>query len=165
MFTFVSTVTESTESKSQSLNLSYLGFLSIFFIIIIPSFFWWDKVKKRCCGYCLQEKSTKEESNEGGITSTTSVSGKISSMTEFTELTSRKTSMASSHISNPYSFNSYDNHLLQTKDESDPWEFPRHHLKFYGILGKKQFRRWNNPLFCEWFQVKDVLDKCGSARP
>ena len=137
MFTFVSTVTESTESKSQSQNLSYLGFLSLPFIIIIPSFFWWDKVKKRCCGYCLQEKSTKEESNEGGITSTTSVSGKISSMTEFTELTSRKTSMASSHISNPYSFNSYDNHLLQTKDESDPWEFPRHHLKFYGILGNK----------------------------
>jgi len=137
--TNTSTVTESTESKSQSQNLSYLGFLSIFFIIIIPSFFWWDKVKKKCCGYCLQEKSTKEESNEGGITSTTSVSGKISSMTEFTELTSRKTSMASSHISNPYSFNSYDNHLLQTKDESDPWEFPRHHLKFYGILGEGCF--------------------------
>ena len=32
----------------------------------------------------------------------------------------------------------YEDRLLQTKDEGkDRWEFPRHHLKFYGILGKR----------------------------
>jgi len=130
-------VTEPVEAKSQPQDYSLLGLLGIL-VVIVPCF-WWKKspLKKICCGKCLQEKSTKDDVNEGGD-NTTTVSGKISSFTEFTELTSRKTSMAS-HISSQYSMNSYDNHLLQTKDESDPWEFPRHHLKFYGILGEGCF--------------------------
>ena len=66
-----------------------------------------------------------------------------SSATEFTELSSRKTSSASSFFMKSQdgwpsnSTSPYEDRLLQTKDEGkDRWEFPRHHLKFYGILGK-----------------------------
>ena len=65
------------------------------------------------------------------------VSGTISNSTEFSVLPSRKTSYASTFWSNPY-----EDTLLQTKDisdEKDKWEFPRHHLKFYGILGISMF--------------------------
>ena len=62
------------------------------------------------------------------------VSGTVSNATEFTELPSRKTSFASNFTSS-FSWNTYEDHIIQTKDEKDKWEFPRHHLKFYGILG------------------------------
>jgi len=65
------------------------------------------------------------------------VSGTISNSTEFSVLPSRKTSYASTFWSNPY-----EDTLLQTKDisdDKDKWEFPRHHLKFYGILGEGCF--------------------------
>ena len=79
---------------------------------------------------------------EGGVSTQLS-----SSATEFTELSSRKTSSASSFFyKSPLdgwpsnSTSPYEDRLLQTKDEGkDRWEFPRHHLKFYGILGKSLY--------------------------
>lgn len=103
-------------------------------------------MRKKCP--CSGAK-TKDEGDrdirgvEGGV------SGQLSSSaTEFTELSSRKTSSASSSFffksaldgwpSN--STSPYEDRLLQTKDEGkDRWEFPRHHLKFYGILGEGCF--------------------------
>ena len=75
---------------------------------------------------------------------TTITSSLSAPATEFTELSSRKTSNVSSFFQSQLSksswlssSNPYEDTLLQTKDEqTDRWEFPRHHLKFYGILGE-----------------------------
>jgi len=97
-----------------------------------------------CC--CLSEKIKnrfRKWNGKKGLTLNESrgsenvVSGTISNSTEFSVLPSRKPSYASTFWSN-----AYEDNLLQTKDisdEKDKWEFPRHHLKFYGILGEGCF--------------------------
>jgi len=67
-----------------------------------------------------------------------------SNTTEFSELPSRKTSLTSNSFfksdSLSSSYNPYEDSLIiNTKDEKDKWEFPRRHLKFYGILGEGCF--------------------------
>ena len=84
----------------------------------------------------------------------------LSNNTEFTELPSRKSSLASSNFYKSdlsTATNPYELALINTTKEEkvselpawrwslvtrvmqDPWEFPRHHLKFYGILGEGCF--------------------------
>jgi len=62
----------------------------------------------------------------------------LSNETEFTEIpNSRKTSTASFFDTLS---NTYEPEPVNTKESySDPWEFPRHHLKIYGILGEGCF--------------------------
>ena len=129
---------QSEDSKEDGSNVSYLGLLSLVFIFPVFGCVWKrDWVKKTCCSKCFSS-SSKDESKEGkGLNNT--VISTVSSHTEFTELSSRKPSTASSFwSSNPYE----DNLILQTKDVGDRWEFPRHHLKFYGILGKITCMMW-----------------------
>ena len=123
--------------------MKYLWVLCLIVPIGLFSYFY-KKVRQVCpCG--AQTSKTKDEAGkdnrglEGGVTGQLS-----SSATEFTELSSRKASSASSSFfyKSPLdgwpsnSTSPYEDRLLQTKDEGkDRWEFPRHHLKFYGILG------------------------------
>jgi len=68
----------------------------------------------------------------------------LSNETEVTDVpSSRKTSTVGSMLGfdmGTISMNTYESDLIQTKESfSDPWEFPRHHLKIYGILGEGCF--------------------------
>jgi len=68
----------------------------------------------------------------------------LSNETEITDVpSSRKTSTVGSLLGfdmGTISMNTYESDLIQTKESfSDPWEFPRHHLKIYGILGEGCF--------------------------
>jgi len=76
----------------------------------------------------------------------------LSTETEFTELaSSRKTSMALSTFSSQYS--EPPDVLIKQDWERDPWEFPRHHLKFFGILGEGCFGQvWK----CEALNIDGV---------
>jgi len=127
-------------------NWRYLGLLCLILPVGFFSYFH-KKIRQKCpCGSSGSGK-TKDEAGrdprglEGGVSTQLS-----SSATEFTELPSRKTSSASSFFLKSFdgwpsnSTSPYEDRLLQTKDEGkDRWEFPRHHLKFYGILGEGCF--------------------------
>eukprot|EP00092_Neocalanus_flemingeri_P013493 GFUD01014552.1.p1 GENE.GFUD01014552.1~~GFUD01014552.1.p1 ORF type:complete len:606 (+),score=67.44 GFUD01014552.1:159-1976(+) len=65
----------------------------------------------------------------------------LSNETEFTEIpNSRKTSTASFFSGIETLSNTYESDLVNTKESfADPWEFPRHQLKIYGILGEGCF--------------------------
>ena len=90
------------------------------------------KLTKCCARVCGKKSEAKKD-----------VDAVKSNTTEFSELPSRKTSLASNSFfksdslssCNPYE----DSLIINTKDEKDKWEFPRHHLKFYGILGILKF--------------------------
>lgn len=69
----------------------------------------------------------------------------LSNETEITDVPqSRKTSTVGSMMFDMFDMstvsNTYEPDLVQTKESyADPWEFPRHHLKIYGILGEGCF--------------------------
>ena len=117
--------------KDES-DLKLLSLLCLVVFLPIGYFTCFKRLRQRCpCG-ASGDKGREEGRAEAGV------SGQLSSATEFTELpSSRKTSNASSSF---FSFSPgyEDSRLLHTKDTEgkDRWEFPRHHLKFYGILGE-----------------------------
>jgi len=94
-----------------------------------------------CCRHKLRNCTKKSKQPELGKRDINNV---LSNETEITDVSnSRKTSMAESifHL-NTYSnsSNTYESDFLQTKEPyQDKWEFPRHHLKIYGILGEGCF--------------------------
>jgi len=93
-----------------------------------------------CCRRKLKcpKKSKQPEDGKRDINNV------LSNETEITDVSnSRKTSMADS-LFNLTTFsnssNPYESDFLQTKESNhDKWEFPRHHLKIYGILGEGCF--------------------------
>jgi len=95
----------------------------------------------RCCPKYVNERVKKKELNTV-----------VSTVTELTDITnSRKTSLATSLFSNDYE----QNLSVVNKDwaNADPWEFPRHHLKIYGILGEGAFGQvWK----CEALNIGDT---------
>jgi len=149
--TATAAVVQSTETtvapvEEEASNWNYLFLLCLIFPIgLIPCFC--KNLRQKCPCSTVGSSKSQDEGDlrrvEGGV------SGQLStSATEFTELSSRKTSSASSSFfykspldgwpSNTTS--PYEDRLLQTKDDGkDRWEFPRHHLKFYGILGEGCF--------------------------
>jgi len=91
------------------------------------------RLSKCCAKVCGKKSENKKD-----------VDAVKSNTTEFSELPSRKTSLSSNSFfksdSLSSSCNPYEDSLISnTKDEKDKWEFPRRHLKFYGILGEGCF--------------------------
>jgi len=115
-------------------------------VVILPAlmaaFLCRGRLKKACC---------KGKKVEGGKRDIDNV---ISNETEFTDLApSRKDSMALS----TYSTSSYseppDSVNKENNAKMDPLEFPRHHLKIYGILGEGCFGQvWK----CEALNINGV---------
>jgi len=106
-------------------------------------------VKVSSC--CL--KSDKSPSPEGVKKEIDNV---LSTETEFTDLaSSRKTSMALSTFSYGSQYSEPPDALTKQEwdRDRDPWEFPRHHLKIYGILGEGCFGQvWK----CEALNIDGV---------
>lgn len=96
----------------------------------------------KCCPKLANKRVKKTELNN-----------MVSTVTELTDITSnsRKTSLAISNFSNDYE----PELSVSTKEwtSTDPWEFPRHHLKIYGILGEGAFGQvWK----CEALNIDGV---------
>jgi len=96
-----------------------------------------------CCVKTDKETNVKRE-----------IDNVLSTETEFTELaSSRKTSMALSTFSSGSQYSEPPDALIKQDWEKDPWEFPRHHLKFFGILGEGCFGQvWK----CEALNIDGV---------
>merc|ERR1719367_2452884 len=96
-----------------------------------------------CCVKTDKETNVKRE-----------IDNVLSTETEFTELaSSRKTSMALSTFSSGSQYSEPPDALIKQEWEKDPWEFPRHHLKFFGILGEGCFGQvWK----CEALNIDGV---------
>ena len=123
--------TTATAEKSSSETNVYFIILPILTVGLSLTVAWCFKGKLvECWGRLCRKKSTNK----------TDVDAVKSNMTEISELPSRKISSASNAFSESFqsSSNPYEDSLIinNTKDEKDRWEFPRHHLKFYGILGR-----------------------------
>lgn len=126
-----------TQNAQKSENGTYVTVIAVptVFVSVSVSLAAWcfrAALKRWCIKLCGNNKQSKKD-----------VDAVKSNTTEFSELPSRKTSLASNNFfkseslssSNPYE----DSLITNTKDEKDKWEFPRHHLKFYGILGEGCF--------------------------
>ena len=124
-----SSTTATAEKSTNETNVYFLIF-PFLFIGLSLTVAWCFKGKLvECCGRLCRKKPTNK----------TDVDAVKSNMTEISELPSRKISSASNAFSESLSSsNPYEDSLIinNTKDEKDRWEFPRHHLKFYGILGR-----------------------------
>jgi len=96
-----------------------------------------------CCVKTDKETNVKRE-----------IDNVLSTETEFTELaSSRKTSMALSTFSSGSQYSEPPDALIKQEWDKDPWEFPRHHLKFFGILGEGCFGQvWK----CEALNIDGV---------
>jgi len=126
--------TSNTESPERPQEVTVIAVPVLVVVGGLSLLAWCCKGRLRqCCGrVCGRQSDSKKD-----------VSPVKSNTTEFSELPSRKTSLASSVFfksdslssTNPYE----DSLITNTKDEKDKWEFPRHHLKFYGILGEGCF--------------------------
>jgi len=127
-----SSTTATAEKSTNETNVYFLIF-PFLFIGLSLTVAWCFKGKLvECCGRLCRKKPTNK----------TDVDAVKSNMTEISELPSRKISSASNAFSESLSSsNPYEDSLIinNTKDEKDRWEFPRHHLKFYGILGEGCF--------------------------
>ena len=133
--------TTATAEKSSSETNVYLIILPILTVGLSLTVAWCFKGKLvECWGRLCRKKSTNK----------TDVDAVKSNMTEISELPSRKISSASNAFSESFqsSSNPYEDSLIinNTKEEKDRWEFPRHHLKFYGILGRNNSLTTHNSI-------------------
>merc|ERR1711997_153166 len=122
------TTSATAEKKTTETNVYFIAVPILFICLSLAA------------GWCLKGKLV--ECCRRKPTNKTDVDAVKSNMTEISELPSRKISSASNSFSESLSSsNPYEDSLIitNTKDEKDRWEFPRHHLKFYGILGEGCF--------------------------
>jgi len=101
--------------------------------VIFVCCFAFKKKLLKLCTRCM--KKNKPELGKRDIDNV------LSNETEFTEIpNSRKTSSASFMFGSETLSNTYESDVVNTKETyADPWEFPRHQLKIYGILGEGCF--------------------------
>ena len=133
----IATTTAAAEKSSSETNV-YLIIFPIITVGLSLTLAWCFKGKLvECCGRLCRKKPTNK----------TDVDAVKSNMTEISELPSRKISSAS-NFSSFSSSNPYEDSLIinNTKEEKDRWEFPRHHLKFYGILGRNHLLTTHNSI-------------------
>jgi len=103
----------------------------VFITLGLSVILFFRKKLKKVLPCCARKKNT-----EGGKRDVDNV---ISNETEFTDLSpSRKTSMALSNFSTS-SYSEPSDVVNKEWTKMDPLEFPRHHLKIYGILGEGCF--------------------------
>ena len=127
----ITTTTATAEKKTSQTNVYFIVVPILFFGLSLAVAWCFKGRLKECCRSVCRKKPTNK----------TDVDAVKSNMTEISELPSRKISSASNAFSESLSSsNPYEDSLIinNTKDEKDRWEFPRHHLKFYGILGRDQ---------------------------
>ena len=127
-----SSATTYTPETSKSVTVYFIAIpLVVIGLSLTAACCFKGKLRQCCAKVCGKKSENKKD-----------VDAVKSNTTEFSELPSRQTSLASTTFfksDSLSSFNPYEDSLINnTKDEKDRWEFPRHHLKFYGILGKSR---------------------------
>lgn len=127
------TTSDATEvaSMQTTVTVIVLPIILISFLLSIFSYCCRAQLKKLCKS-CTNKIKTPEPGKRD-------IDNVLSTETEFTEIpNSRKTSSVSAYLGDGTISNTYES--VHTKDSyADPWEFPRHHLKIYGILGEGCF--------------------------